>query len=125
MRRIISAEKRGNKLRLLALIMVAVAVLFGATGCHQKLSGGGGSGTTDLPTFEDRFQRANGSLGTAPSGHVWDVTGSGLPAIVDGQYAVPVPASGDYAGYASVNLAPPLPSCWHALRFDPEGRRPR
>jgi hypothetical protein len=41
MRRIISAVKRGNRLRLLALSMLVVAVLVGTTGCYSKLNGGG------------------------------------------------------------------------------------
>ena len=41
MRRIISVAKRGSRLRLLALSVLAVTMLFGATGCYEKLNGGG------------------------------------------------------------------------------------
>ena len=41
MRRIISAVKRGNRLRFLALSVLVVAVLVGTTGCYSKLNGGG------------------------------------------------------------------------------------
>ena len=41
MRRIISAVKRGNRLRLLAVSVLVVAVLLGTTGCYSKLNGGG------------------------------------------------------------------------------------
>ena len=41
MRRIISAIRRGNRLRLLALSVLVVAVLVGTTGCYTKLNGGG------------------------------------------------------------------------------------
>jgi hypothetical protein len=41
MKRIISAVKRGNRLRLLALGVVVVGVLLATTGCLSKASGGG------------------------------------------------------------------------------------
>ena len=41
MRRIISAQKGGNRVRLLGPSVLTVAALFGTTGCYEKLNGGG------------------------------------------------------------------------------------
>ena len=41
MRRIISALKGGNRVRLLGPSVLTVAALFGTTGCYEKLNGDG------------------------------------------------------------------------------------
>jgi len=62
MRRIISAVKRGNRLRLLALSVLAVVMLFGATGCWETIDGGGWMRSTDeqsKATFGIRYDAAS------------------------------------------------------------------
>lgn len=58
MKRIISAVKRGNRLRLLALGVVVVGVLLATTGCLSKASGGGwmlSANDEDRATFGFHF----------------------------------------------------------------------
>ena len=54
--------------------------------------------------FEDDFQRADGVLGTAPTGEVWTVDGTAPPTIVDRQLTVAMPTTPSNAGYAYVDL---------------------
>jgi hypothetical protein len=67
-RRIVSAVKRGNRLRLLALSVLVVAVLVGTTGCYTKINGGGwmqsasGGGKANFAISDDGDKDAGGNF---------------------------------------------------------------